>query len=110
MRASSLSDFGSSIEYGFVAGGFGIGLRWRGFLPDRGGLPVLWRIVAWGRLLCHDLLRRGASCRQAQLVQALAVVSESHQGPLALDLIEAAQRELALMTPKTGSTVCRRSL
>ena len=23
---SSLSDFGSSIEYGFVAGGFGIGL------------------------------------------------------------------------------------
>ena len=25
-RASSLSDFGSSIEYGFVAGGFGIGL------------------------------------------------------------------------------------
>ena len=26
-------------------------------------------------------------------MQALAVVSESHQGPLALDLIEAAQRE-----------------
>ena len=38
-------------------------------------------------------VRCGASCRQGQLVQALAVVSESHQGPLALDLVEAAQRE-----------------
>ena len=46
-RASSLSDFGSSIEYGFVAGGFGVGLRWGWFLPDRGGLPVLRRVAAW---------------------------------------------------------------
>ena len=35
-RASSLSDFGSSIEYGFVAGGFGVGLRWGWFLPEVG--------------------------------------------------------------------------
>ena len=47
IRASSLSDFGSSIEYGFVAGGFGVGLRWGWFLPDRGGLPVLRRVAAW---------------------------------------------------------------
>ena len=72
-----------------------VGLRRRWFLGSEGLDCVgdLRRIAAWGRLLCRDLVR-GASWRQAHpLVQALAVVSQSHQGFFALGPCRGAQRE-----------------
>ena len=122
LSVSSLSDFGSSIEDGLVDGRFAVGPSWRWFLVDGGaspvvggGLPVLRRISAWGRLLYHDMRLRGASHGQAQLVQALAVVGESHRvhSPSTFSRPRSenpAKPSTALMTPKTGSTVCRRSL
>ena len=38
---------GHRLSMALFAGGFGVGLRWGWFLPDRGGLLVLRRIAAW---------------------------------------------------------------